>query len=63
MRRVVTPGNALSQPSLIGRVQSDFQSALTEEYARQFMAALRKAAGVKRNEEAIAAARRRIVGS
>jgi hypothetical protein len=44
-------------------VQNDFQSALSEEYARQFLTAMRTSLGVKRNEEAIAAARKRILGS
>jgi peptidyl-prolyl cis-trans isomerase D len=56
----IVPGNALSQPALIGRVQNDFQSALADEYTRQFLNAVRQAAGVKRNEEAIAATRKRI---
>ena len=59
----IVPGNALSQPALIGRVQNEFQEAVGEEYARQFLAAARAAVGVRRNEEAIAATRRRIGGS
>ena len=59
----ITPGNALTQPSLIGRVQSEFQQAIAEEYARQFLAAIRAELGVKRNEEAIAATKKRISGT
>jgi peptidyl-prolyl cis-trans isomerase D len=59
----IVPGNALTQPALIGRVQSDFQGALSEEYARQFLAAIRASVGVERNEAAIAASRKRIIGS
>ena len=59
----IVPGNALTQPALIGRVQSEFQQAVSEEYARQFLAAVRTAVGVRRNEGAIAAAKKRISGS
>jgi peptidyl-prolyl cis-trans isomerase D len=59
----IIPGNALTQPALIGRVQSEFQQAVSEEYARQFLAAVREAVGVRRNESAIAATRKRISGS
>lgn len=58
----IVPGNALSQPTLIGRVQNEFQDAVGEEYARQFIAAMRAAVGVRRNEDAIATARRTISG-
>jgi peptidyl-prolyl cis-trans isomerase D len=59
----IIPGNALTQPALIGRVQNEFQEAVAEEYALQFIAAIRAAVGVRRNESAIAAAKRRIAGS
>ena len=59
----VTPGNALTQPNLISQVQASLQDPLSEEYARQFLNAIRKAVGVRRNEAAIAATRKRIVGS
>lgn len=59
----IVPGNAMTQPLLIGRVQSEFQQAVSEEYAREFLAAVREAVGVRRNEGAIAAAKKRISGS
>jgi peptidyl-prolyl cis-trans isomerase D len=59
----IVPGNALTQPALISRVQTEFQEAVSEEYARQILAAVREAVGVRRNEEAIAATKRRIGGS
>ena len=59
----IVPGNALLQPGLIGRVQNEFQDAVVEEYARQFMGAVRQSLGVKRNEAAIAATKKRISGS
>ncbi len=58
----IVPGNALNQPALIGRVQNEFQEAVGEEYARQFIAAMREAVGVSRNEEAIAASKTRLSG-
>jgi peptidyl-prolyl cis-trans isomerase D len=59
----VTPGNALAQPTLISRVQTELQGSVSEEYARQFLTAIGKAVGVKRNEAAIATVRKRITGS
>jgi len=59
----IVPGNAMTQPLLISRVQSEFQQAISEEYARAFLAAVRDAVGVRRNEGAIAAAKKRISGS
>lgn len=59
----IVPGNALNQPTLIGRVQNEFQEPISDEYAREFLAAVRAAMGARRNEEAIAASRKRISGS
>jgi peptidyl-prolyl cis-trans isomerase D len=59
----IMPGNALSQPGLIGRVQSEFREAVGNEYASQFLTAIRQAVGARRNEKAIAAAKKRISGS
>ena len=59
----IVPGNALNQPTLIGRVQNEFQEPIADEYAREFLAAVREAMGARRNEEAIAASKKRISGS
>jgi peptidyl-prolyl cis-trans isomerase D len=59
----VVPGNALTSPALISQVATEFQQPWTEEYAREFMAALRASVGVRRNESAIAATKKRISGS
>lgn len=56
----IEPGNASSQPSLIAETQQQLQEAMGQEYARQFMAAVRAEIGVERNEEAIAESKRRI---
>lgn len=58
----IVPGNALNQPALIGQVQQGFQEPLAQEYAEQFLAAARKALNVRRNEQLIAAARKRLLG-
>ncbi len=59
----ITPGNASTQPTLIAQVQSQFQEGAAQELAEQFLAAVRKDVGVKRNEKAIAAARTRLTSS
>jgi peptidyl-prolyl cis-trans isomerase D len=59
----ITPGNAVTQPGLISQLQNDFQRGTSEEYAQQFLRAIRESLGVKRNEQAIATSRRQILGS
>ena len=59
----IVPGNALNQPALIGRVQNDFQDAVGSEYALQFRTAIRQLVGVRRNDGAIDAVKKRISGS
>ncbi len=59
----VVPGSALAQPTLIARLQSQFQTGASEEYARQFLAAVTAKVGVTRNETAIAAARQRLTAT
>jgi peptidyl-prolyl cis-trans isomerase D len=56
----ITPGNALGQPGLINEVQSEFAQPLAQEYAQQFLAALKTDVRVRRNDSAIAAAKKRI---
>jgi peptidyl-prolyl cis-trans isomerase D len=55
----VVPGNALSAPGLIVQTQREFQSAMSDELGEQMLAAMKADQGIKRNEEAIAAAKRR----
>ena len=59
----ITPGNALTQPTLITQTQLQMQQALPQEYGAQFLNAMRQAVGVKRNEKAIADSKTRITGS
>jgi len=56
----IIPGNAMLQPVLISRVQSDLASAVSQDYGHQFLAALSAEAKVQRNESAIAATKSRI---
>ena len=57
----IVPGNALNQPGLITEVQQQFQEPLAREYAQQFLASARKALNVRRNEDLIAATRKRLL--
>jgi peptidyl-prolyl cis-trans isomerase D len=58
-----TPGDASSQPQLIQTTRTEFNNSAAEEMAQQFARALEMRAGVTRNDEAIAAARRRLTGA
>jgi peptidyl-prolyl cis-trans isomerase D len=55
----ITPGDALSQPGLISQVQKDFNEQAGAELVAQFLTAAQKEVGIKRDEAAIAAAKRR----
>jgi peptidyl-prolyl cis-trans isomerase D len=58
----IIPGNALSQPGLIGEVQKEFGEPMAQEYAQEFLAAVKKSVGVRRNDAAIAASKKAILG-
>jgi len=57
----VEPGNATLQPALIARMQNELQQAIADDYARQFLAAVRSEMKAKRNESAIATLKARLV--
>ena len=59
----VTPGNALLQPGLINEMQRELRDGQSQEYARQFVAAVKKDMGLERNEKAIAALKARLTAS
>ena len=59
----ITPGNAMAQPALIGQMQNELQQGVSEDYARQFLAAMRKQLGVKRNDSAIQSMKSRLATS
>ena len=58
----IVPGNANLQPALISRTQTEFQQTAGTEYAEQMARAIQADVGVKRDDAAIAAAKRRIIG-
>lgn len=59
----IVPGNALLQPALIGQMQRQMQQTISEDYAREFMNAMRSGLKVKRNDTAIQAEKARITSS
>lgn len=59
----ITPGNAITQPALIGQMQNELQQAVADDYAREFLAAMRKELGTKRNESAIQGLKTRMISS
>jgi peptidyl-prolyl cis-trans isomerase D len=59
----IVPGNALSNPMLIAQTQTEFQQTVPAELGQQMLAAMKQDQGLTRNEEAIAAAKRRITGA
>ena len=56
----IVPGNALLQPALIGQMRNELQQATSQDYAQQFIAALRAEVKVRRNEKAIQEAKQRL---
>ena len=59
----IVPGNVATQPALISQMQSELQQGVSQEYAQQFLAAMRKEIGAKRNESAVQAMKTRLLGS
>jgi peptidyl-prolyl cis-trans isomerase D len=59
----IVPGNALNAPGLIVQTQREFQNAMADELGEQMLAAMKADQSIKRNEDAIAAAKRRYSGA
>jgi peptidyl-prolyl cis-trans isomerase D len=59
----ITPGNALMAPGIIGQMASELGQATSQDYAQEFIAALRRDLKAKRNDSAIQAFKTRIVSS
>jgi peptidyl-prolyl cis-trans isomerase D len=59
----ITPGNATLQPGLISQMQNELQRSVAEDYAREFMAAVRGSLKAKRNEAAIQTMKTRLTSS
>jgi peptidyl-prolyl cis-trans isomerase D len=56
----IVPGNATLQPGLISRMQNELQTPMAQDYAAQFLAAVRADAKIEQNEKAIAAQKQRL---
>ena len=56
----IVPGNAMLQPGLINQMQNELQQALSQDYDRQFLNAIRDEMKATRNEDAIAAEKQRL---
>jgi peptidyl-prolyl cis-trans isomerase D len=59
----ITPGNALIAPNLIAQVQGELGRAASQDYADEFLAAIKRQLKVKRNNSAIESFRTRLVTS
>jgi peptidyl-prolyl cis-trans isomerase D len=59
----VTPGNAMVQPNLIAQAQGELNQAASQDYAEEFVAAIKRQLKVKRNNSAIEAFRARLATS
>ena len=59
----IVPGNVLMAPALIGQMQNELQQGLSQDYAQEFLAAMRQEMGSKRNDAAIQAMKSRMANS
>lgn len=56
----IVPGNALLQPGLISQMQNELQQSVSEDYARQFVAAVRAEMKARTNDAVIKAEKARL---
>jgi peptidyl-prolyl cis-trans isomerase D len=56
----IVPGNAMLDPGLIARMQSELKDPVSQDYAQQFVAAMRAQMEVKRNDSEIRALKARM---
>ena len=59
----ITPGNALMSPGLISQVQRELGQAVSDDYAEQFLADIKRGLKAKRNTSAIEAFRAQLLSS
>jgi len=59
----VTPGNALMAMGMIGQMRNELQQTMSDDYARQFVTAIRADIKVRKNEDAIKAVKQQIFSS
>ena len=57
----IVPGNAIIAPNLIAQVQSELGPAYSQDYAEQFLNAIKRQLKIKRNSSAIESYRTRLV--
>ncbi|QNQ11533.1 peptidylprolyl isomerase [Sphingomonas alpina] len=55
-------GNAANQPNIVQATRADLGKVLSNEYAEQFVGAIRRQVGVKKNDKAIATVRAALTG-
>jgi peptidyl-prolyl cis-trans isomerase D len=59
----ITPGNALMAMGVIAQMRNELQQTMSDDYARQFVTAIREDIKVRRNEDAIKAVKQQIFAS
>ena len=59
----ITPGNAITAPQLIAQVQGELGKAASQDYAEEFLNAVKRQLKVRRNNSAIEAFRTRLTTS
>ncbi len=59
----INPANSLAALPLIGQMRGELQQATSDDYARQFVSAIREDIKVRRNESAIQALKRRFASA
>ncbi len=59
----INPANSLAAIPLIGQMRGELQQATSDDYARQFVAAIREDVKVRRNESAIRALKQRFAAA
>ncbi|GAA3888948.1 hypothetical protein GCM10022276_05050 [Sphingomonas limnosediminicola] len=59
----IVPGNATLQPGLISQMQRELREELSEDYARQFVAAIKAELKAKKNDSAIQTMKTRLLTS
>jgi peptidyl-prolyl cis-trans isomerase D len=59
----VKPGNLAEAPAFLDQMRSQMQTAATNEYAQNFVAAIMSTVGVKRNDKALERLKQRYLGT
>jgi peptidyl-prolyl cis-trans isomerase D len=59
----ISPANALAALPLVGRMRVELQQSTSDDYARQFVAAIREDLKVRRNDDEINAFKKRLTAN